>query len=158
MRRLAVLLATGLGLGYLPVAPATWASAATAVLLFFLLPRIGLPAYLALTLGVTALAIAVCGPAEKELGHDAHPIVMDEVAGMMVTMCAAPALGPSGPPYAIALLVGFLFFRLFDIWKPPPVGRAQNLPGAYGIVTDDLLAGVYANLALQVLALVWRRI
>ena len=155
MRRLAVLLATGLGVGRLPIAPATWASAAVAVLLYFLLPRVTLPEYLALTFAITALAIVVCGPAEKVLGHDAHPIVMDEVAGMMVTMFAAPVTFP-GPPYAIALLLGFVLFRIFDIGKPPPVGRAQLLPGAWGIVTDDLLAGVYANVGLQIAALLWR--
>ena len=155
MRRLAVLLATGLGVGRLPIAPATWASAAMAVLLYFLLPRVTLPEYLALTFAITALAIVVCGPAEKVLGHDAHPIVMDEVAGMMVTMFAAPVTFP-GPPYAVALLLGFVLFRIFDIGKPPPVGRAQLLPGAWGIVTDDLLAGVYANVGLQIAALLWR--
>jgi len=155
VRGLAVLLATGLGVGRLPIAPATWASGFTAVLLFFLLPRLTLPEYLALTFAITALAIVVCGPAEKVLGHDAHPIVMDEVAGMMVTMFAAPSFGP-GPPFAIALLAGFVLFRIFDIGKPPPVGRAQLLPGAWGIVTDDLLAGVYANVALQLTALLWR--
>jgi len=156
VRGLAVLLATGLGVGRLPVAPATWASAVTAVFLYFLLPRMDHLAYIVLTVGITALALVVCGPAEKVLGHDAHPIVLDEVAGMMVTMIAVPAIAPWGPPYAVALIAGFFLFRLFDIWKPPPVGRAQNLPGAIGIVTDDLLAGVYANLALQILALFWR--
>lgn len=155
MRGLAVLLATGLGVGRLPIAPATWASGFTAVLLFFLLPRLSLPAYLGITFAVTVLALVVCGPAEKVLGHDAHPIVMDEVAGMMVTMFAAPAFGP-GPPHVAALLIGFVLFRIFDIGKPPPVGRAQLLPGAWGIVTDDLLAGVYANVGLQLVALLWR--
>ena len=126
-----------------------------AILLFFLLPRLTLPENLALTFGITALASLVCGPAEKVLGHDAHPIVMDEAAGMMVTMFAAPVTLP-GPPYAVALLIGFVLFRIFDIGKPPPVGRAQLLPGAWGIVTDDLLAGVYANVGLQVVALLWR--
>jgi phosphatidylglycerophosphatase A len=56
----------------------------------------------------------------------------------------------------VALLVGFVLFRIFDIGKPPPVGRAQLLPGAWGIVTDDLLAGVYANVGLQLTALLWR--
>jgi len=155
VRGLAVLLATGLGVGRLPVAPATWASAFTAVLLYFLLPRMELWAFVVFTLGVTGVALVVCGPAEKVLGHDAHPIVADEVAGMMVTMIGAPVWA-WGPPYLLPLAVGFFLFRVFDIWKPPPVGRAQNLPGAFGIVTDDLLAGVYANLALQILALVWR--
>ena len=156
MRRLAVLLATGLGLGRLPVAPATWASAATAVLLLVVLPRVGFPAFLALTIGVTLLALLVCGPAEDSLGHDARPIVLDEVAGMMVTMCGVPAIGHGQPPYAIALVAAFVLFRVFDIWKPWPVGRAQALPGAFGVVTDDVLAGIYSNLVLQLLARVWR--
>jgi len=79
VRGLAVLLATGLGVGRLPVAPATWASAVTAVFLYFLLPRMDHLAYIVLTVGITALALVVCGPAEKVLGHDAHPIVADEV-------------------------------------------------------------------------------
>jgi len=153
VRRLAVLLATGLGIGYLPIAPATWASAVTAVVLYFVFPRLDLATSLIVTAEVTVLALLVCGPAEKVLGHDAKPIVMDEVAGMMVTMIAAPTLGTT----AWTLLVGFVLFRIFDIWKPPPVGRAQNLPGAYGIVMDDLLAGVYANLVLQLLGMVLRR-
>ena len=155
MRRLAVLLATGLGLGRLPVAPATWASAATAVALLAALPRLGFPAFLVLTLGVTLLALLVCGPAEKTLGHDAHPIVLDEVAGMMVTMCGVPAIGHAQPPYAIALVAGFVLFRVFDICKPWPVDRAQSLPGAFGVVTDDVLAGIYSNILLQLLARVW---
>ena len=155
MRRLAVLLATGLGLGRLPVAPATWASAATALVLLAALPRLGFPEFLALTLGITLLALLVCGPAEKTLGHDAHPIVLDEVVGMMVTMCGVPAIGNGQPPYAIALVAGFVVFRIFDIWKPWPVHQAQALPGAYGVVTDDVLAGIYSNLFLQLLARVW---
>ena len=151
MRRLAVLLATGFGLGYIPLAPATWASAATALLLVAG-PRLGLPAFLGLTLAVTALALLVCGPAEKTLGHDAHPIVLDEVAGMLVTVFGVPAIGHAHPPHAITLALGFVLFRIFDIWKPFPVGRAQELPGAFGIVMDDVLAGIYANLILQILA------
>jgi phosphatidylglycerophosphatase A len=152
VRRIAVLLATGFGIGYLPIAPATWASAATALGLLFLLPKLGLGALLGVTLAVTGLALLVCGPAEKSLGHDAHPIVMDEVAGMLVTVCAVPAIGHVHPPHAITLLLGFVLFRIFDIWKPPPAAQAQELPGALGVVTDDLLAGVYANLTLQILA------
>ena len=152
MRRLAVLVATVFGLGYLPIAPATWASAATTVVLFAVLPGAGLPAFAAWTLAMTVLALVVCGPAEKTLGHDAHPIVMDEVVGMLVTVCGVPAIGHVHPPYAITLAGGFVLFRIFDIWKPFPVGRAQALAGAFGIVTDDILAGIYSNLVLQILA------
>ena len=152
MRRFAVLIATGFGLGYLPIAPATWASAATTLVLFAVLPGVGFPALAAWTVAVTVLALLVCGPAEKTLGHDAHPIVMDEVVGMLVTVCGVPAIGHPHPPYAITLALGFLLFRIFDVWKPFPVGRAQALPGAFGIVTDDILAGIYSNLVLQILA------
>ena len=155
MRGPAVLLATGLGLGYLPFAPATWASAATALLLLAILPRLAFPAFLAVTLGVVGLALLVCGPAEKSLGHDARPIVMDEVAGMFVAVCGVPAIGHAHPSHAIMLGLGFVLFRVFDIWKPVPVGQAQRLPGTFGVVIDDVLAGVYANLALQILSRAW---
>lgn len=155
MRGPAVLLATGLGLGYLPFAPATWASAATALLLLAILPRLAFPAFLVVTLGVVGLALLVCGPAEKSLGHDARPIVMDEVAGMFVAVCGVPAIGHAHPSHAIMLGLGFVLFRVFDIWKPVPVGQAQRLPGTFGVVIDDVLAGVYANLALQILSRAW---
>ena len=152
MRRLAVLLATGFGIGYLPIAPATWASAATALLLFAILPRVGFVPLLGLTMAAAGLALLVCGPAEEKLGHDAHPIVMDEVAGMFVAVCGVPAIGHAHPPQLILLVLAFVLFRVFDIAKPFPVGRAQALPGALGIVTDDVLAGIYSNLVLQVIA------
>jgi len=155
VRRVAVLVATGFGLGYLPIAPATWASAATALALIFVLPRLELPAFALLTLVVTAVAVWVSGPAEKTLGHDAHPIVIDEVAGMMITVCGVPAIGFAVPSHILTLIVGFVLFRIFDVWKPPPVGRAQELPGGLGVVTDDVLAGLYSNLVLQILARVW---
>jgi len=155
VRGLAVLLATGFGLGYLPLAPATWASAATTLLLFATLPRLAFPAFLALTLGMIGLALLVSGPAERSLGHDAHPIVVDEVAGMFVTVCGVPAIGHAHPSHAITLGLGFVLFRFFDIWKPAPVGRAQSLPGAFGVVTDDVLAGIYANFVLQIFARAW---
>lgn len=152
MRQIAVLLATGFGIGYLPIAPATWASAATALLLFAILPRVGFVPLLGLTLAATGLALLVCGPAEEKLGHDAHPIVMDEVAGMFVTVCGVPMIGHGQPPQLLLLVLAFVLFRVFDIAKPFPVGRAQALPGALGIVTDDVLAGIYSNLVLQVIA------
>jgi phosphatidylglycerophosphatase A len=155
VRRVAVVLATGFGIGYLPVAPATWASAATALGLAVLLPRIGFLPLLGATIGVTLAALAVSGPAERSLGHDAHPIVADEVAGMFVAVCGVPAIGHATPPLAITLVLAFALFRLFDIAKPFPVYQSQRLPGAFGVVVDDLLAGLYTNAALQLLARLW---
>ncbi len=143
-------------MGYLPVAPATWASAATALGLWFLLPRFGLLPFALLTLAVAAAAVPVCGAAEKTLGHDAHPIVLDEVAGMMVTLCGVPGTAPEDGSHVLILVLGFVLFRIFDVLKPPPVARSQELPGGLGVVVDDVLAGLYSNLVLQILARVWR--
>lgn len=155
MRRVAVVLATGFGIGYLPLAPATAASAATALGLAVLLPRIEFFPLLCVTVGVTVLALAVSGPAERILGKDAHPIVADEVAGMFVAVCGVPPIGHATPPLAITLVLAFALFRVFDIVKPFPVHQSQRLPGAIGVVADDLLAGLYTNAALQLAARLW---
>jgi len=71
-------------------------------------------------------------------------VVIDEVCGYLVTMFLIP--------YSITnIFLGFLFFRFFDILKPPPIRRFESLPGGLGIVTDDVIAGIYANIILQIL-------
>ena len=149
MRPLVVLLATGFGIGRLPVAPATWASAAVALLLLPEAFRAPLALGLAIAV-VTPLAIWASGEAEKELGHDAHPIVIDEVAGMLASVIAVPHTSSSP---ALFLASAFLLFRFFDIVKPFPIRQSQALPGGWGVVTDDLLAGVATNLALRLAVL-----
>jgi len=149
VRPLVVLLATGFGIGRLPVAPATWASAAVALLLLPEAFRAPLALGLAIAV-VTPLAIWASGEAEKELGHDAHPIVIDEVAGMLVSVVAVPHTSSSP---ALFLASAFLLFRFFDIVKPFPIRQSQALPGGWGVVTDDLLAGVATNLALRLAVL-----
>jgi len=149
VRPLVVLLATGFGIGRLPVAPATWASAAVALLLLPEAFRAPLALGLAIAV-VTPLAIWASGEAEKELGHDAHPIVIDEVAGMLVSVIAVPHTSSSP---ALFLASAFLLFRFFDIVKPFPIRQSQALPGGWGVVTDDLLAGVATNLALRLAVL-----
>lgn len=150
MRRIAVFLATGLGIGYLPAFPATWASFVTA--LVFLPVRTHLTPLLCLLLAalLTPLAIAASHEAEKTLGHDARPIVIDEVAGMLVG-----AIGLRHPPGAagvLELVLLFGLFRVFDIVKPWPVRQSQRFPGGFGVVIDDLLAGGYTAGALWLLA------
>ena len=155
MRRLAVVLATGFGVGYLPVAPATWASAATALCLLPLLPSLDWMALLVMIVVVTPLAIWAAGQAERELGHDARPIVIDEVAGMLVAVCGVPMAGHGSTRLGILLALAFVLFRVFDILKPFPVRQSQAFPGGYGVVVDDLLAGLYTNAALQIAARTW---
>jgi phosphatidylglycerophosphatase A len=150
VRRLALLLATGLGLGYLPAVPATWASFAVA--LVFVPFRADLTPLLCLLLAacLTPVAIAASHEAEKSLGHDARPIVIDEVAGMLVG-----AIGLRHPPGAgglAELFLLFALFRIFDIAKPWPVRQSQRLPGGFGVVVDDLLAGLYTAGVLWLLA------
>lgn len=145
MRPLAILLATGFGLGRLPVAPATWASAAVVLLLIPDAARAPLVLCIALLVAVP-LAVWSSGEAEKELGHDAHPIVIDEVAGMLVAVLGVTQ--SAGSP-ALFLVAAFLLFRFFDIVKPFPISQVQALPGGWGVVADDLLAGVATNLVLR---------
>jgi phosphatidylglycerophosphatase A len=75
---------------------------------------------------------------------DPGQIVVDEIAGYLVTVFMMPASWK-------LWLAGFLLFRLFDVWKPPPCRRLEALPGGTGIVADDLMAGVYANFSLRIL-------
>ena len=88
-----------------------------------------------------ALGIWVAGKAEQLLGdRDAAPIVIDEIAGMLMTYCAVPVA-------VLPLVVGFLSFPLFDIYKPLP--QLEQLPGGWGIMLDDLLAGLLAQLCVR---------
>jgi phosphatidylglycerophosphatase A len=150
VRRVALLFATVLGIGFLPGLPATWASFATA--LVFLPFREGLTPVplLLLLLLVTPIAVAASHEAEKTLGHDARPIVIDEVAGMLVG--AIGLRHPPGVAGAAELLLLFGLFRFFDIVKPWPVRQSQALPGGFGVVVDDLLAGVYTAAAVWLLS------
>ena len=145
MRPLVIALATGFGLGRLPVAPATWASAAVTLLLLPDAARAPIVLGIAL-LVVLPLAVWSSGEAEKELGHDAHPIVIDEVAGMLVAVLGVPHAAESP---LLFLAAAFLLFRFFDIVKPFPINQVQRLPGGWGIVADDVLAGVATNLVLR---------
>ena len=143
--RLRLLVATGLGLGYAPIAPGTIGSLA-ALPLVAVVWRAGGP--WAVVVGA-AIAIGIgmwaCGVAEARFGRrDPGAVVIDEIAGQMVSLFF---LTPTLPTLAI----GFVLFRVFDIWKPFPIRQVERLPGASGIMADDLLAGVLANLVLHAL-------
>jgi undecaprenyl-diphosphatase len=149
MKRLA---ASCLGLGWLPVAPGTWGSLAPAIV-FGLMCHFHAPSAVTLII-MAALALAgsvVCVKAAPAViaatgKHDPGEVVADEFAGQAVTFFVAPFLA-AGPTWIVALL-GFVLFRLFDIFKPWPIRRLEKLPAGWGILADDLLAGVYAGAAL----------
>ena len=128
--------------GRFPIAPAT-AGSAVVTLVGWFLPSPG-PIVAILLIGVgSVLAIWVCGEAEKTLGHDAKPIVADEVIGQSIALLFTPHT-------VTAFVSAFVLFRIFDIWKPFGASEAQRLPGGFGVVADDALAGVYSCLVFQV--------
>jgi len=141
--RIAMLVATGLGAGYGPLVPGTWGSLPGVALAWIVEPRLG-----GWGLATLACVVALVGTwaADREarrLGQkDPGRIVVDEVAGQLVTLCFLPATPQ-------VLLAGFFLFRVFDIVKPWPARRLEALPGGSGIMADDLMAGLYANLVLQ---------
>ena len=139
-RRLGLVFVTCGYIGYLPFAPGTWASLLGCALLY-VLPGILNNPVLVIALAVAAvLCINRMDLPEKDPGY----IVVDELAGMCVTMLGQGTGFPS-------LLKGFILFRIFDILKPFPIRRTEGLPKGYGIVADDIVAGIYANAALLLL-------
>jgi phosphatidylglycerophosphatase A len=145
---LALFIATGLGLGYLPKAPGTWGSLlGVALVLAASLSPSFLPLLIALILVVAATGVWAAGRVSVHLEKkDPQIVVIDEVAGQLIAFLAIA--GVSGPVHWKYLLTGFLLFRLFDIWKPFPIRRAESLPGGLGIMADDWLAGIYAAVLL----------
>ena len=130
------------------MAPATFASFAMLPLVFLFWTSPGI-VQAALVLVVIWAAVLVSTRAEIVYGHDAKAIVIDEVAGMLVTFLFVPEVA-GAKARLVALLAGFLLFRLFDVVKPFPAGRAQRWPGGLGVVFDDVLAAVYANMLLRI--------
>jgi phosphatidylglycerophosphatase A len=146
MRILVLALATGGGSGYAPVASGT-AGSAVGLALWLALSRLSPAGYALACAGVVIVGIWAAGRAEGLLGrHDDGRITIDEIAGMLLSLAWLPAR-----PEVAGL--GFVLFRIFDIWKPFPARRAEQLPGGLGVMADDLVAGAYANLGGQ---LVWR--
>lgn len=130
--------------GLSPIAPATAGSALIALIGWFL-PVPSVPVFAALLVAGTLIAVWAAGEAEKTLGHDAKPICIDEAVGQTLALIAVPH-------HWLAFAGSFVLFRLFDVWKPLGAHRAQDLPGGWGIVADDVVAGIVACGAFHALA------
>ncbi|NTW54475.1 MAG: phosphatidylglycerophosphatase A [Chlorobaculum sp.] len=142
LKVLAKVIGSAFGLGYAPVAPGTVASAAAA-LVYLYVPVIREPLWFAPLIALSvALGVWSGGMMEDDYGEDPSQAVIDEVAGQWLALLFIPAS-------PLAVLLAFILFRLFDILKPGPVDWAQRLPGGWGIMSDDVLAGVFANLSLR---------
>jgi phosphatidylglycerophosphatase A len=144
----ATLVATGFGSGYSPVAPGT-AGSIVALLLFLPLAPLPWTAQLAAVVVLTAAGVLAAGRYARRIGvHDPGSVVVDEVAGQWLTFVGLPFT----PWLAVA---GLLAFRVMDVWKPWPARALERLPGGVGIMADDVMAGLYAHLALRALVAAW---
>jgi phosphatidylglycerophosphatase A len=135
--------ATFLGCGYVPVAPGTFASLVAALIHAAVLVRLPLAARVAVIAATFLLGVFAATAAAPSFGRkDPRPIVIDEVAGQWTALLLAPAAWP-------ALLIGFLLFRVLDILKPLGIRRLEALPAGWGIMADDMAAGLAAMGLLQ---------
>lgn len=136
-------MATGGYVGYMPVAPGTFGSL-LGVAAYWLISFLPLPAVLGLLAGFALGAIWISHQAAASLGvTDPKQVVIDEIIGMMVALVALPAL-------PVVWAAGFCLFRFFDIVKPFPISYLERrCPGGLGIVIDDLVAGIFANILLH---------
>ncbi len=152
MDKIIMFLATGFYSGNLPKAPGTWGSLMALVPWFFM-RNLPLPSYLILITVIFVVGCLLAGSAEKILDQaDAGPIVIDEFVGMFITLIAAPA-------HPAAWIAGFFLFRFFDVLKPFPCSWFDtHIHGGFGIMFDDVIAGLYALLCLQLLWMLLERL
>ena len=147
MRRLALFLSTCGYLGYAPIAPGTFGSAA-GLLVFYAVRSTGSVAVELATIVLLFAAGCWSGTvAEHHFGGaDPAPVVLDEVVGMLITLALLPVSG-------LGACVGFLVFRVLDIIKPFPSAQFERLPGGLGVMADDGMAAIYGNLIMRGLIL-----
>ncbi|MDP3017006.1 MAG: phosphatidylglycerophosphatase A [Deltaproteobacteria bacterium] len=144
MKHFILMFATGFGAGYSPIAPGTLGTL-VAIPIYYFLSEIPFPLYEITLTGFFFLAVWVSEKTEAVLGKkDDSRIVIDEMMGFFITM-----LWVTKTPFFI--LVGFILFRFFDIFKPFPIRRFEKVRGGFGVVLDDVMAGIYANIILHVL-------
>lgn len=138
MRRLVTIIATGLYTGYFPIVAGTIGTIPAWLIGWFLLGRDNTILILA-TVATFVLSVWSATKAEDFLGHDSKKIVIDEWAGMFISLLFLP--------YRLDVYIAaFVFFRFYDVIKPFPAGYCESLPRGWGVTLDDVFAGVYANL------------
>ena len=135
-------ISTVCGVGYLPVAPGTWATAVGVAIAYGL--GNNLPAYTIVLLVLLILGIMTSGVIEKLLNQtDPGIVVIDEVVGVMIALWGLPLIWS-------VMICGFFLFRAFDMFKIYPINKLEAQPGGWGIMLDDCMAGVYTNIILRI--------
>jgi phosphatidylglycerophosphatase A len=148
----AAILATWFGAGFLPVAPGTWGSLLAVPFAEAAFRAGGIPGLVAFALVVSLVGIPAAGAvARLRAEEDPSEVVIDEVAGQALALLPVYALARAGPAGRFWLLAGiaFLLFRVVDVVKPGPVGKAERLPAGLGVMADDLLGGLLVALVLS---------
>lgn len=150
MNFLARIISTGLGVGYFPLAPGTMGSLAI-LIAYWICPEMSSLQLSMIILALSALGIYTATITENEMksklgpdrGNDPGIIVIDEIIGMLIALLFIPKT-------MFFLITAFILFRIFDIAKPYPARKMEKLPGGWGIVLDDIMAGIYANIVIQI--------
>ena len=139
----AKIIGSTLGCGFFPLAPGTVGSFVAIVALWFVSPMHSIVLFLASVLFffIGVWASTIC---EEDWGHDPGRVVWDEVVGMMVSVIALPK-------HWVIYVAAFFLFRFFDIVKPFPANKSQELPKGWGVMVDDVIAGIYTNVVLQII-------
>jgi phosphatidylglycerophosphatase A len=153
----AVVIATGFGAGFIPFSPGTFGSIVGLLIAYGLISAFGSDALLLqnviIAAGVVLAAIGIWAGERAERvfdREDAGQIVIDEVCGQVISFAfIVQYLAKLGPAWRWWMIVGFALFRVFDIFKPYPIGKLQDLSGGFGVMMDDVLAGIYAAVVLS---------
>jgi phosphatidylglycerophosphatase A len=141
-------IAFGFGAGALPYAPGTWGTLIT-IPIYLALSTLPFTCYLGITFFIMLSSMWICDKVSREINIHDHPgMCLDEVVGFLITMI--------GVPHGIGwVIAGFLLFRLFDIWKPAPIGYIdKQVGGGFGMILDDVVAGIFACGILHLLNLI----
>ncbi len=138
-----LLIGSGIYSGYTPGAPGTSGSL-LCLLILWLIPGISVIAHIAVTVVIILLGVLSANHLDRFLEKDSSVITIDEVAGMAIALIALPKTIP-------VWLLAFVLFRIFDIFKPPPIRSLEFLPGGIGVMADDIVAGIYSNLCCQII-------
>ena len=145
MKSVATCFATFFYTGFFPFAPATFATFVFLVL-YVLVPGGDWLATWTIFLPTLVLSVPASSAVEKTRGKDPHCVVIDEIVGIQMALVGAT-------PSLAGVAAAFILFRIFDVWKPFPIDHLQSLPRGWGIVADDLVAGIYTRAVLMLVAL-----